>query len=93
MRGLVVGEWKGKAGAVAVVVLLMSLAGCGVSEVEVQERLPELVLDCPDPDERRKLGPGDTYRDLAVAHANAVAGWSRCHSAATLNAEAAAVDQ
>lgn len=82
------GEWKAKLGAVAVVVLLL-LAGCGVAEVEVQERLPELVLDCPDPDERRKLGPGDTYRDMAVAHANAVAGWSRCHAAATLNGEAA----
>lgn len=93
MRGLVVGEWKGKTGAVAGVVLLLSVAGCGVAEVEVQERLPELVLDCPDPDGRRRLGPGDTYRDLAVAHANAVAGWSRCHAAATLNGEVAATDQ
>lgn len=89
MSGRVVGGWKGKTGAVAGVVLLL-LAGCGAGEVEVQERLPELVLDCPDPEQRRKLGPGDTYRDLAVAHANAVAGWSRCHAAATLNAEAAA---
>lgn len=89
MRGLVMGEWKGKRGAVAGVFLLTFLAGCGAAEFEVQERLPELVLDCPDPDERRRLGPGDTYRDLAVAHANAVAGWSRCHAAATLNGEAA----
>lgn len=81
-------KWKGKTGAVAGVVLLL-LAGCGVAEVEVQEKIPELVLDCPDPDARRKLGPGDTYRDLAVAHANAVAGWSRCHSAAKLNGDAA----
>lgn len=82
------GKWKGKTGAVVGVVLLL-LAGCGVAEVEVQEKLPELVLDCPDPDERRRLGPGDTYRDLAVAQAQAVAGWSRCHAAATLNAKAA----
>lgn len=89
MRGLVVGKWKAKLGAVSGVVLLLVLSGCGAAKVEVQERLPELVLECPDPDERRRLGPGDTYRDLAVAHAQAVAGWSRCHSAAKLNGDAA----
>ena len=88
MMGQVVGKWKANWGNVSGLVLMLVLAGCGEGVVEVQERLPELVLDCPDPDERHKLGPGDTYRDLAVAHANAVAGWSRCHSAAKLNGNA-----
>lgn len=82
-------EWKAKWGKVSGLVLVLVLAGCGEGVVEVQERLPVLVLDCPDPEGRRKLGPGDTYRDLAVAHANAVAGWSRCHSASKLNGDAA----
>jgi len=89
MKGQVMGKWKATWGKISGLVLVLVLAGCGAEVVEVKERLPELVLDCPDPDDRRKLGPGDTYRDLAVAHANAVAGWSRCHSAATLNAKAA----
>lgn len=83
------GEWKKNGVKVSGLVMALVLAGCGSAEVEVQERLPVLVLDCPDPEERRRLGPGDTYRDLAVAHANAVAGWSRCYSAAKLNAKAA----
>lgn len=83
------GEWKRNGVNAAVLGLVLVLAGCGAAEVEVQERLPVLMLDCPDPEERRRLGPGDTYRDLAVAHAKAVAGWSRCHAAATLNAKAA----
>lgn len=89
MKGRVVGEWKATSAKASGLVLALVLAGCGSDVVEVQERLPVLVLDCPDPEERRRLGPGDTYRDLAVAHANAVAGWSRCHSAAKLNGDAA----
>lgn len=87
--GRVMGEWKANGAKFSGLVLALVLAGCGAAKVEVQEKVPVLVLDCPDPDERRRLGPGDTYRDLAVAHANAVAGWSRCHSAAKLNGDTA----
>lgn len=83
------GEWKRNGAKASVLGLVLVLAGCGAAEVEVQEKVPVLVLDCPDPEDRRRLGPGDTYRDLAVAHASAVAGWSRCHSAAKLNGQAA----
>ncbi len=40
------------------------------------------IFDCQDPESRRRLGPGSTYRDLARAHSEAVAGWQDCRSAA-----------
>ncbi|WP_322893455.1 MULTISPECIES: hypothetical protein [unclassified Yoonia] len=57
----------------------ISLSACAparFSEIETT------AFECLDPDDRRRLGPGDTYRDLARAHSEAVAGWRDCKSAA-----------
>ena len=59
--------------------LLIFLSGCAV-QTDTQG-IDTSVLDCRDPETRRRLGPGDTYRDLARAHADAVEGWQDCKSA------------
>lgn len=61
-------------------VLFVFLAGCAVQPPAALVDMS--VLDCRDPETRRRLGAGDTYRDLARAHADAVAGWQDCKSAA-----------
>lgn len=64
---------------IAYAAVIACLSGCAgspdlrISSIET--------VTCADPESRRKLVTGDTYRDLARAHAAAVAGWHDCYSA------------
>jgi PBP1b-binding outer membrane lipoprotein LpoB len=64
--------------AVAVAFLL---AGCSGSVVERVEEAPRLIASCPDPDTRRMLTDGATFRDLAVSRQEALRGWRQCSDA------------
>lgn len=64
---------------VAYAAVIACLSGCASSEAA--RISPVETVTCADPETRRKLGQGDTYRDLARAHAAAVAGWHDCYSA------------
>ncbi len=64
----------------ACLLVLTALAAC--SAAPAPQPSPVLpLLDCRDPATRHRLSEGDTYRDLAAAHASAVAGWSDCWGA------------
>ena len=64
----------------AALVMLTALAAC--SAAPAPQPSPVLpLLDCRDPEQRHRLTADDTYRDLATAHASAVAGWRNCWSA------------
>lgn len=84
------GGWKRKVMG-AVLVAVVSVGGCArvdgddgvMVDVPAVPAVP--AVTCPDPDDRRRLGKGDTYRDVFRAHANAVAGWKRCFDAAEIN--------
>lgn len=67
--------------------MVVLLGGCAGQMVETQVDMPVVVVECPDPSERKRLGEGDTYRDLARAHAQAVNGWERCFDAAEINGQ------
>jgi hypothetical protein len=55
------------------------LSACAAPQAQVVD---VSIFECADPEQRRRLGPGSTYRDLARAHSEAVAGWQDCRSAA-----------
>lgn len=63
-----------------VTMLAVTLGACSPAFWVAPEDLA--VTGCRNPEERRRLQAGDTYRDLAYAHADAVAGWRDCSSAA-----------
>lgn len=64
---------------VAYAAVIACLSGCaGSPDLRISSNE---TVTCADPETRRKLGQGDTYRDLARAHAAAVAGWQDCYSA------------
>lgn len=46
---------------------------------------PVFVGDCPDPESRRVLSAGSTYRDLALSRAEAIEGWRSCHAVVSVN--------
>jgi hypothetical protein len=55
------------------------LAGCGERGAFVEP--PKMEVSCPDPAGRMVLSQGSTYRDLALARSEAIAGWERCYGA------------
>lgn len=59
---------------------LLFIAGCGGSEVVIQEP-PRLEITCPDPAARFMLKEGSTFRDLARSRAESLAGWRSCYDA------------
>lgn len=75
--------WK-RNGAGLVVVLVLS--GCSAQQNIETVETPKFFVSCPDPDDRKKLTAGDTFRDLARAHADAVNAWERCHDTTEINA-------
>ena len=64
-------------------VLLVFFAVAGCSSVEKVETVkpPTLDVTCPDPDARRLLTEGATFRDLAKSREEALWGWTLCHDA------------
>ena len=64
-------------------VLLVFFAVAGCSSVEKVETVkpPQLNVTCPDPDARRLLTEGATFRDLAKSREEALWGWTLCYDA------------
>lgn len=74
--------------ALAALTLAALAAGCAAPGPAPLER-PDIatpVADCPDPEDRQRLGEGSTFRDLAAARLEALDGWERCAFAAQENA-------
>lgn len=67
--------------------MLGVVAGCAGKEVEEVYDPPRMTVTCPDPQARKKIGPGSNVYDLGRAHAYAVDGWTRCYDAARINAQ------
>lgn len=65
--------------ALALTVIALALSACVAPPAPVVD---VSIFDCKDPNDRRRLGAGSTYRDLAQAHSEAVSGWQDCRSAA-----------
>jgi outer membrane lipopolysaccharide assembly protein LptE/RlpB len=66
------------------VMAVLFLTACGNKTVE-KVKIPELKIQCPDPDGRTRLEQGATYRDLALSRAEALAGWRRCFDALAIS--------
>lgn len=64
---------------ILIIVAIASLSACAAPTAPAVDIS---IFDCRNPDDRRRLGAGSTYRDLARAHSEAVAGWQDCRSAA-----------
>ena len=67
--------------------VIFGAAACaptGQGTVVVKE-VPRLAVSCPDPAKRKMLGEGSTYRVLAEARLEAVAGWQQCHDALAIS--------
>ncbi|UWR30967.1 hypothetical protein K3758_05410 [Sulfitobacter sp. W002] len=63
-----------------------AVAGCA-KEVEEVYSPPRVTVKCPDPEARKKIGPGSNVYDIGRAHAYAIDGWTRCYDAARINAQ------
>jgi len=72
---------KGKAmKSIVLMLTLLNMCACArVDSPELENRNPK--ISCPDPDGRKRLGEGATYRDLALSRAESIGGWQQCHDA------------
>lgn len=70
-----------------IIIPLFILAACASNLEPMQDR-PIQAAICPDPDDRARLVPGSTFRDLAAARAESLTGWEECFNAAVENADA-----
>lgn len=70
-----------------ILTLPLFLAACAADPQSMTDR-PIQAAVCPDPDDRRLLTAGSTFRDLAAARAESLTGWEECYNAAQENADA-----
>lgn len=64
---------------------LAGLSGCmHATEVPVLDRP---IIECLNPDDRKRLSDTATVRDLTISREEALAGWSDCYGANTTNIE------
>ena len=67
-------------------VLGLVLGGCADQSVTFAEP-PELDITCPDPEMRRMLVQGSTFRDLAESRIEALEGWRVCSDALKISTQ------
>jgi len=79
------GERKKELVKAIAVMSALFLTACASGERVEKVQIPELQISCPDPDDRKRLEEGATYRDLALSRAEALAGWRRCFDALSIS--------
>lgn len=79
------GERKKELGRILVAMSVLFLTACASGERVEKVQIPELQIQCPDPDDRKRLEEGATYRDLALSRTEALSGWRRCFDALSIS--------